>query len=201
MNEKARQTAAEALSRLDKDLQTISRYVAGLDFGQQAATKYLALLSDVITPDDIYRKLNAASSDFAAQTEAILSDPKNKAWLRLTEILRQAQSDPVVAANPVALEFLEMVETLASYPYGHWDIEQVWQPVVDAVKKDHARKMAGLKNATARAWVSGEWKSRPDKGQSKAAFARQHALLVKSKFGLAVTSETIARDWLPKGKK
>lgn len=59
---------------------------------------------------------------------------------------------------------------------------------------------AKSKNAMPREWVLRQWQTRTDKGQSKAAFARQHAALVKRRFDLDVTPDTIGRDWLPKGK-
>jgi hypothetical protein len=71
------------------------------------------------------------------------------------------------------------------------------------VGKSHVRReRAAKKNEGPRAWVRSEWQERADKGQSKAAFARQYAALVKHRFNLqvTVTADTIARDWLPKGK-
>ena len=64
-----------------------------------------------------------------------------------------------------------------------------------------ARKAATSKNEAPRAWVLEQWASRPDKQQGKAAFARQHVPLVKKNFGLIVTVDTVARDWLPKAKE
>lgn len=63
-----------------------------------------------------------------------------------------------------------------------------------------AKNAASKKNANPRAWVQSEWEKRTDKGQSKASFARQYAPLVKREHSLLVTTETIARDWLPKAE-
>jgi hypothetical protein len=69
----------------------------------------------------------------------------------------------------------------------------------------HTKRMAAMKkNEDPKEWVLQQWKDRPDPGQSKRSFGRQYAPLVKKKFpkkaSAAVTPETIARDWLPKGK-
>lgn len=61
-------------------------------------------------------------------------------------------------------------------------------------------KAASLKNVAVREWVLSEWEKRPDKSQGKAAFSRQYSQLVKQKKGLVVNPDTIAREWLPKGK-
>ena len=64
----------------------------------------------------------------------------------------------------------------------------------------HKAAIARSKNAVPRAWVLSEWASRPDIEQSKAAFGRVYAPLIKKQFRLIVNPETIARDWLPKNK-
>lgn len=70
-----------------------------------------------------------------------------------------------------------------------------------AQNSSRASDAAKSKNSEARAWVLDKWESRTDRGESKAAFARQYASLVKGKFKLAITSDTIQRDWLPKVEK
>ena len=55
------------------------------------------------------------------------------------------------------------------------------------------------KNKYIRAWVLSEWEIRSDLCQSKNSFGKQYAQLVKKKYEIAITSETISRDWLPKG--
>ncbi|MFO1245498.1 MAG: hypothetical protein U1E71_10005 [Ramlibacter sp.] len=62
----------------------------------------------------------------------------------------------------------------------------------------HKAAIASAKNAHPRAWVVEQWRDRKDKNQSKASFARQHASLVKNKFKVSVSADTIARDWIPK---
>ncbi len=69
-----------------------------------------------------------------------------------------------------------------------------------AGRKAQSIAAASSKNEKAREWALSEWMNRPDTGQGKAAFGRQYAPLVKKKFRLPVTPETIARDWLPKSK-
>jgi hypothetical protein len=63
-----------------------------------------------------------------------------------------------------------------------------------------ASQAAKSKNSVERAWVLIEWNNRKDKNQKRAAFAREFVQLVKKKFGVIVTTETISRDWLPKAK-
>jgi hypothetical protein len=68
-----------------------------------------------------------------------------------------------------------------------------------AGRSDVKKRQAAAKNESARSWVFMQWILRTDKGQSKAAFARQYAALVKHRFPkISVTPDTIARDWLPK---
>lgn len=74
------------------------------------------------------------------------------------------------------------------------------QAVQQAVSK-RAAQNASMKNAEPRAWVQKEWENRSDLGQSKSSFARQYVLLVKQRFSVLVTDETIKRDWLPKSGK
>lgn len=71
-----------------------------------------------------------------------------------------------------------------------------------ALKLGYAKRASNAaksKNLEPRAWVLIEWARRTDKAQSKSAFARQYAALIKSKFNLMVTPNTIERSWLPKG--
>ena len=77
---------------------------------------------------------------------------------------------------------------------------QIAQAGFAAGKSQVQRATAAKKNEEPRAWVRCEWRDRSDKGQSKAAFARQYAALVKRRFDLDVTPDTIVREWLPKGK-
>ena len=67
---------------------------------------------------------------------------------------------------------------------------------VEKALSAHKAEIARAKNAPARTWVLERWETRTDKGQSKAAFGREYAHLVKKAFGTNVTPETIARDWL-----
>lgn len=130
-----------------------------------------------------------------------LFTPQTRAWMRIAELLDAAQVDPAISINPEAVEFLSTMNVLASPAWGHWKLSEVLQPLADYVKSENARIVASQKNEAPRLWVFLKWASRIDQGQSKAAFARQYAPLVKKEFGLIVTSETIARDWLPRARK
>lgn len=131
----------------------------------------------------------------------LLITPKTKAWGRISELLSDAQSDTVISNNPEALEFLSIMKTLSDGAWGHWDLQRVFQPIVDHISSEKASMVARKKNELPRAWVRTEWANRTDKGQSKNAFAKQYCHLVKKQFDLSVSSETIARDWLPKANK
>lgn len=61
-----------------------------------------------------------------------------------------------------------------------------------------SREAASAKNAAVRIWVVTAWMTRSDRAQSKGSFGRQHAALVKLKFGIVITERQIAERWLPK---
>ena len=126
--------------------------------------------------------------------------PESRAWVRLLLELREAQQHPEIATNPEVTKFVDCVVALLHRAGGHLDHKGVLKPLENRLISDHARRAASQKNEEPRAWVLNEWRGRGDKGQSKAAFARQYAALVKRQFRVDVTAETIARDWLPKGK-
>jgi len=90
-------------------------------------------------------------------------------------------------------------------PFDRWFfihlIEAAGQEALKRGVSQIASDNAKSKNAIARAWVLTEWEKRPDKGQTKAAFSRDHVHFVKQKFGQKIDAQTIARDWLPKTKK
>ena len=79
-------------------------------------------------------------------------------------------------------------------------IEAAGAKALEIGYSQHKSDIAKAKNVEPRTWVSDAWKNRNDRGQSKASFSRMFAPLVKKTFDLGVTAETIARDWLPKGK-
>jgi hypothetical protein len=74
--------------------------------------------------------------------------------------------------------------------------------VVDKVRtltlSESQRDRARRRNAASRAWVEDQWKSRQDQNQSKAAFSRVYATLIKKQFPKAdpITSRTIETRWL-----
>lgn len=95
--------------------------------------------------------------------------------------------------------WLEANQPLDRWFYVHL-IEAAGEAALKLGYSQHKSDIATAKNAAAKAWVLQAWGSRPDKGESKAAFSRTHTALVKKKFNLLITADTIARDWLPKNK-
>lgn len=82
-----------------------------------------------------------------------------------------------------------------------WEFLFAIQKMAFLAGMSHDKRMtAQKKHLKPKEWVLQHWEARTDLGQSKASFARQYAPLVKKLFSVTVTPETIARDWLPKGK-
>jgi hypothetical protein len=135
-----------------------------------------------------------------------LFSPAVMAWEHAYAHVMTALADPAIAENPATQAVLQ--GALSAIDYNADDTqkpEHVFWFLADAeslkaAMSHRARLAAMAKNEAPRAWVRIEWQDRGDKGQSKAAFARQYAALVRRRFDLDVTSDTIARDWLPKGK-
>ncbi|MDO9199299.1 hypothetical protein [Rhodoferax sp.] len=127
--------------------------------------------------------------------------PETGAWKRIAQIAAMARDDQWVKQSESAVAFLGMVEAIANRTMGGDSPSQILGPLSDFLKSEQARKNAQSKNGTVRAWVLSEWNARTDKDQGKAAFSRQYSTLVKKEFGLLVTPDTIARDWLPKAQK
>lgn len=124
--------------------------------------------------------------------------PETGAWKRIAEIATLAKGDQWVRQSESAVAFLGMIEAIANRTMGGDSSSQILEPLSDFLKSEQARKNAQSKNGTARAWVLSEWRNRTDQTQKKAAFSRQYSSLVKNKFSLLVTPDTIARDWLPR---
>jgi len=142
----------------------------------------------------------------AAYLERLFS-PQVMAWEAAQRHVEAALSDPLVCASPVVRGMFEVIAVVIddNSVYGP-DVSNVWEGLISNLARKQARTAqarlsAMSKNANPRNWVFREWGKRTDQGQSKAAFARQYSALVKAKFGIEVTPETIARDWLPKGIK
>lgn len=149
------------------------------------------------TPKMVFT-LGGVEPDAVAYVESHFLDENERAWLRIVDAMDLALLNPGITNNIHAAEFCSLVRELAVCARGHSTIDQVLAPLKTAAKSMHASDVASKKNAEPRAWVLNEWNGRTDHGQSKASFARQHASLVKSKFNLDVTPETIGA-WLPKG--
>lgn len=134
-----------------------------------------------------------------------LFSPNVMGWEIAQRRIEAAMLDPAIRASPEVIGMLDDVLCAIDWnACGKPDELSVWHFLVSdesikAARSQMARSSARAKNAKPREWVVKKWRERPDAGQSKAAFARQHAALVKAKYRIEVTPETIARDWLPKG--
>ena len=119
--------------------------------------------------------------------------------------LMAAIEDPAIQQNPEAVKVIDSwLTNVDFFGFGHKTAECVAPSeklISEWVRSSDAAKKASKKNAEPRAWVLTEWQGRPDLGQSKASFARQYVPLVKQRFGVLVTEDTIKRDWLPKSAK
>ncbi|MBK6592784.1 MAG: hypothetical protein IPG23_08580 [Burkholderiales bacterium] len=124
------------------------------------------------------------------------------AWDKLAHVLSTAKSDPVIAKNPTCVELLEILCSIAKTVDGTEDIDgvlSVLEPVI-ASRNAWVNSLNSKPSSSVKWWVLEEWRARPDVNQSKRAFARVYRPLVKKKFDVLITEETIYRDWLPKGK-
>lgn len=138
----------------------------------------------------------------------ILESLQNSAALALDACARHllaAYNDPAVRENSAVLALLEYAFHELDGMEPRAEPSEVFSDMRrDAAKagvSEHAAAKARSKNIDARAWVLTQWVARTDKGQSKASFARQHAELVKQRFGVSVLPDQIAREWLPKKPK
>lgn len=131
-----------------------------------------------------------------------LRSPAVRAWDRTCKLLDEIMQDSVVKANPEAVKAIQSWRgKIIAVALGYRSKDDVVPPVATYAKyaiKKHSAEIASMKNAKQRDWVQKEWESRPDKDQSKASFARQYVPLVKQRFGLQITAETIKKQWLPK---
>ena len=133
-----------------------------------------------------------------------LQSPAVIAWEHAYRHLKIALQDDAIKANPVVIQMLENALITAGDAVGHTGPNDIYHSIERASAQKEiskrAAEAAAAKNSKPRAWVLIEWVKRTDRGQSKAAFARQYAPLVKKQFGLIVAPDTIARDWLPTPK-
>lgn len=170
------------------------------------------VVSDGRTIDDLRRAFSPTLAEsyeaFIAPQEAKLKQLKEKAFAHQKQCSQDAHEFlgfywQKQKNNTIQLE--EMRRWIRkNEPLDRWFfiylIEAAAEMALGLGYSQHKSDIAKAKNATPRAWVLTEWAIRTDKQQSKAAFARQYVGLVKACYGVRVTPETIARDWLPKGK-
>lgn len=154
---------------------------------------------------DALDKLALEFTKIAGLFRVTLNHPDTKGGLALLNRLRDACEDETIMASPAALALAKaMTELLADASIGA-TVDEVFDPLTTLAAKqaisNDKRKAAKSKNIKARSFVLSKWEIRTDQGQSKAAFARQYAELLRRNYSLNVTPDTIARDWLPTAKK
>lgn len=193
--------------------EAVKSEVAELRLKAQSAEPFHAEAIEIwrTSSDEICRDLGDSFSDDGAQWAIEgaclkrLFSPEVIAWEMAQRHIEAAMLDPVIRASPEVMGMLDDVLCAIDWNADDKpDERSVWHFLVSdestkAARSQIARSSAMAKNAKPRAWVVKQWRDRSDAGQSKAAFARQHAALVKTNYRIEVTAETIARDWLPKG--
>lgn len=134
-----------------------------------------------------------------------LQSPQLKALETGTKHLKAACIDLADCADTAVFSLLQtaLLEAWRLLPFDTKEdvFSDMKFDIARAAISEHAAEKARSKNMGARAWVLTQWVARTDKGQSKASFARQHAELVKQRFGVSVLPDQIAREWLPKKTK
>ena len=143
------------------------------------------------------------ASSYWLQAIEQMEGPPGRAWDRLCEVLVAAIEDVVIGSNQTATEFLEIMLSVARTVDGSEDIDcvmGVFGPIFKS-QTAYTNSINSKPDPSIRRWVLDQWWDRPDKSQSKAAFSRQHSELVRKKYGVSITSDTISRDWLPKNKR
>ena len=125
-----------------------------------------------------------------------------KAWDCVAERLGELVSDAEIAKNPTAVELLLIFRSVALSVCGSEDIDGLMDQFVPIFNSQRAwmNSINSRPDPRAEWWVVEQWHNREDKDQSKRAFAREYRVLVKRKFDLLVTEETIYRNWLPRTK-
>jgi hypothetical protein len=170
---------------------------------QHAAEAQEAIDSGTFKSEDFCYKSPSEAVESWRNLIAQMEGEGGQAWDRVCVILQAAMVDPVICKSQSAVEFLQIMHSVANTTCGTEDVDgvmQVFRPVF-ASQRAFDNSAISKPPSSARRWVRDEWFDRTDKGQSKAAFARQYSALVKQKYGISVTPDTIARDWLPKPEK
>lgn len=126
--------------------------------------------------------------------------PNYLAWNKARQLIEAAADDPTVKANPETVKFLSKILALLWIAGGASKVPRLLEPLHREARAKQASDAAQQKNADPRAWITERWQNRTDQGQSKRAFADQYRHLIKQKFGVDVTTDTITRDWLPRTK-
>ena len=133
-----------------------------------------------------------------------------KAWMKLAAVLKSAQEDPEINCNPQALEFLQAMRAMSGRAWGHWDLNKVLAPMVEAITTGNARTArqkrtdgsTGLVKARALAlYDASKWTSTAS--AAKAIYADLRAYVDTVKGAKYPSQERFAKtlgDWLTERK-
>ena len=108
-----------------------------------------------------------------------LFSPEMQALEKVCTYLAAAMADETVRKNPLALKLVTVAFESAEVASSGDAFDDLYWSIQQKARKDgvslKASKVAKSKNAKPRAWVLTEWDNRLNKGEKKAAFARQFA--------------------------
>ena len=142
---------------------------------------------------------NSTKSDLAMAIQEG-EGPLGAAWDRIAQTLTLAIADPVIAQNQTAIEFLEIMRSIALTVDARETINMVLDPLKPMFQKQMAydnKAVSQGKFDEAKFWMRDDLANNLDiKGKSKNQIAAAYVYKIKQKFGLTVSADTIARRWL-----
>lgn len=163
-----------------------------------------------------HEELERARTSIEVFSEGIaqLQGELAQAWDQVVKRLSAAILDPAIQQNATAVEFLEIMRSLASVAPTHDELDEVvcidevfgWE-FDDVSHSKRAWAIAKNKNIQVRTWVIDEWNRRTNLAETKESFADRYSEQIRRKFKdskgnpLDIKARTIETDWLPKGKK
>lgn len=90
------------------------------------------------------RELLERIDSLAMKVQSGAETPDGAGWLRLREILKGAQGDPLIAASDPAHSFLDVMLELVSDALFAKTAEQAFEPLFSVVKSEEAKEIAAV---------------------------------------------------------